>query len=131
MGKLVERPEDRSLRETVALGTDLGGNAIMIGGTNGPHLNSFSLVKYLTHGRACALMNPYYAVFFAPAVSERVRKVGAIFKKYGFIGTSLEGLAGRELGLTVAEGMITFNRGIGFPATLGEVRVKGAPPLAR
>jgi len=30
---------------------------------SGPHLNSFSLVKYLSHGRACALLNPYYTLF--------------------------------------------------------------------
>ncbi len=55
-------------REALCLATDLGGYAIMLGGTNGGHLTSFSLVDILTHGRACALMNPYYTVFFAPAV---------------------------------------------------------------
>jgi len=30
----------------------------MIGGTNGAHLTSFSLIDVLTHGRACAMLNP-------------------------------------------------------------------------
>ncbi len=49
---LAEKPDDLAARERVALGTDLGGYTIMIGGTSGPHLNSFSLVKHLSHGRA-------------------------------------------------------------------------------
>ncbi len=38
----------------LGLATDLGGYAIMLGGTNGAHLTSFSLVDILSHGRACA-----------------------------------------------------------------------------
>jgi len=118
---LVNEPSDTRAREWVALGTDLGGYAIMMGGTSGPHLNSFSLVRYLSHGRACALMNPYYAVFFAPAVEDRLRKVGAIYKRYGYMDTALDGLSPRDLGLAVAGGMISFNRSIGFPTTLAEL----------
>jgi alcohol dehydrogenase len=118
---LVNEPSDTLTREWVALGTDLGGYAIMMGGTSGPHLNSFSLVRYLSHGRACALMNPYYAVFFAPAVEDRLRKVGAIYERYGYMDTALDGLSRRDLGLAVAGGMISFNRSIGFPTTLAEL----------
>ena len=119
--RFVTDPADASVRELIGLGTDMGGYAIMLGGTNGPHLNSFSLVKYLTHGRACALMCPYYTVFFALAVEERIRKVGEIYRRQGFIDAPLDGLAARELGLVVAQGMIAFNRSIGFPTTLQEV----------
>ncbi len=118
---LADKPDDLPAREQVALGTDLGGYAIMVGGTSGPHLNSFSLVKYLSHGRACALMNPYYTVFFTPAVEERVRKIGDIFKRHGYIDADLEVLSARELGQTVAEGILSFNRQIGFPTTLAEI----------
>ena len=47
-------PGDGRGRQALALATDLGGYAIMIGGTNGGHLTSFSLVDILPHGRACA-----------------------------------------------------------------------------
>jgi len=59
----------------VALGTDLGGYAIMVGGTSGPHLNSFSLVKYVSHGRACALMNPYMGPILEAAWSGDLNKI--------------------------------------------------------
>jgi len=41
--KAVNDPRDAKAREAIGLGTDLGGYAIMIGGTNGAHLNSFSM----------------------------------------------------------------------------------------
>ena len=55
----LERVDDLDFRRALGLGTDLGGYAIMLGGTNGGHLGSFSLVDSLTHGRACAILNPY------------------------------------------------------------------------
>jgi len=118
---LAEKPQDSAAREQVALGTDLGGYAIMVGGTSGPHLNSFSLVKFLSHGRACALMNPYYTVFFTPAVAERVRKIGHIFKRHGYIAEDLDMLSPKDLGRTVAAGILAFNRRISFPTTLSEI----------
>ena len=121
LAMLAENPNDPAARDQVALGTDLGGYAIMIGGTSGPHLNSFSLVKYLSHGRACALMNPYYTVFFTPAVAERVLKIGNIFKRHGYIDRDLDALSAKELGRTVAAGILSFNRKIGFPTTLAEI----------
>ena len=114
-------PENLTAREALGLATDLGGEAIMIGGTNGGHLTSFSLVDILPHGRACALMNPYYAVFFAPAITERLRAVGSIYKAAGFTSANLDGLSGRDLGLAVAEAMVAQSRQIGFPTTLQEV----------
>jgi alcohol dehydrogenase class IV len=109
-------------RTALGLATDLGGYAIMLGGTNGAHLTSFSLVDILSHGRACYIMNPYYTVFFAPAVEEPLRMVGRIFKEAGFTTASVERLRGRDLGLAVAEAMISFGQKIGFPTTLGEVK---------
>ncbi|MDA3867499.1 MAG: iron-containing alcohol dehydrogenase [Salinivirgaceae bacterium] len=118
---VVSDPENREAREAIGLGTDLGGYAIMIGGTNGAHLNSFSMTDILSHGRACALMNPYYVVFFAPAIEERLRRVGMIFKNAGYISVDLEKLKGRDLGLALANGMIALSKEIGFPTTLNEV----------
>ncbi|MBT3279354.1 MAG: iron-containing alcohol dehydrogenase [Phycisphaerales bacterium] len=119
----LENPADLAAREALALGTDLGGVSIMTGGTNGAHLTSFSLVDILPHGRACALLNPYYTIFFAPAVEPRLRDVGAIYQRCGYIdaATDLSALAGRELGLVVAGGMLALSRRVGFPTTLREV----------
>ncbi|HSN77856.1 MAG TPA: iron-containing alcohol dehydrogenase, partial [Anaerolineae bacterium] len=114
-------PQNKEGREALGLGTDLGGYAIMLGGTNGGHLTSFSLVDVLSHGRACAIMNPYYTVFFAPAVQQPLRLVGQIFAEAGYGAADCDQLSGRALGVALAEAMIAFERSIGFPATLDEV----------
>jgi alcohol dehydrogenase len=119
--RVLENLDDRESREALGLATDLGGYAIMLGGTNGGHLTSFSLVDILTHGRACALMNPYYTVFFAPAIEEPLRVVGQIFKDAGYTNVDLDRLQGRALGVAVAEAMIAFEKRIGFPTTLESV----------
>src|SRR5690606_28326423 len=117
----VEDPNDMDAREALGLATDLGGYAIMVGGTNGAHLTSFSLVDVASHGRAVAIMNPYYTVFFAPAIEDRLRAVGDIYSRYGFIDADLSKLSGRELGLAVAEGMFAHYRSIGFPTKLSDL----------
>lgn len=119
--KVVNDPEDLQAREAIGLGTDLGGYAIMIGGTNGAHLNSFSMTDILSHGRACALMNPYYVVFFSTVIDKRLKEVGKIYKKAGYITEDLEEFNGRELGLIIAKGMIRLSDDIGFPTTLKAV----------
>jgi alcohol dehydrogenase class IV len=114
-------PQDAEAREALCLATDLGGYAIMLGGTNGAHLNSFSFVDILSHGRACALMNPYYSVFFASAVQEPLRLVSRIFRESGDASGNLDRLSGVELGIAVADAMTAFQKRIGFPTTLNEV----------
>ena len=116
-----KNPKDVDARMKLGLGTDLGGYAIMVGGTSGPHLNSFSMVDILSHGRACAVMNPYYTVFFAPAIEDKVRVVGEVYKKHGLIKEDLSQLKGRQLGVVVAQGMVELSRAIGFPTCLKAV----------
>ncbi len=124
-------PADKEARTLLGMGTDLGGYAIMIGGTSGAHLTSFSLVDVLSHGRACALMNPYYVVFFAPAIEEPLRIIGDIYKKYGYIDADLNALSGRELGLTVAHGMIKLSEFLEFPTCLQHVEGIGPAHIDR
>ena len=119
--RAMEDPEDTEAREGLGLATDLGGYSIMLGGTNGAHLTSFSLVDILSHGRACAIMNPYYTVLFAPAVERPLRLVGRLLARSGYLDGDVNALAGRELGLAVARALIAFERRIGNPATLDEV----------
>jgi alcohol dehydrogenase len=105
-------------RMALGLGTDLGGYAIMMGGTSGPHLGSFSLIDILSHGRACALLLPYYTVLFAPVIQSQLLTAGRIFQEEGFLRGKWESLRGKNLGLAVAEGMITFLKRLNFPTTL-------------
>lgn len=134
---VVKSPKDIGARTALGMGTDLGGYAIMIekkneatgavekGGTNGGHLGSFQLIHYLPHGRACAVLNPYYTVLFADAIEDQNRTVGPIFQAAGFIpkDVNFAALKGRALAETVANGMIEFSKSIGFPATLKEAGV--------
>ena len=119
--EIKKAPTDVKARTMLGLGTDLGGYAIMIGGTSGAHLTSFSLVDVISHGRACALMNPYYTVFFAPAIEEQLRVIGRIYKKYGYIEEDVDSLSGRDLGLAVARGMVNFGQFLEFPICLRDV----------
>ncbi len=120
--KAVADGTDLVAREALGLGTDLGGYAIMVGGTNGGHLTSFSLVDILSHGRACAIMNPYYTVFFGPAIQDQLKILAEIYRKYGFIQGNISALEGRELAETVAEAMIELAKRVDFPTTLGEIQ---------
>ena len=119
--RLVADPSDNQVREELGLATDLGAYAIMIGGTNGPHLTSFSLVNLASHGRACAILGPYYAAFFAPAITTQLQLVGEILARHGHLEPAGLGLTGRELGLAVAEGMLSFLKSLGYPTSLGEL----------
>ncbi len=112
---------DLDAREALGLGTDLGGYAIMVGGTNGAHLTSFSLIDILSHGRACAIMNPYYTVFFGPAVQPQLRILAQIYRRHGLMEEDPSALQGRALAEAVAAAMIRLARRVGFPTTLGEV----------
>lgn len=119
--RVLQHPHFLEGREALGLATDLGGYAIMLGGTNGAHLTSFSLVDLLSHGRACGMLNPYYTVLFAPAIQEPLQLVGKIYRDAGFASNAIDGLTGRDLGLAVAEAMIAFEKHVGAPATLREV----------
>jgi alcohol dehydrogenase class IV len=103
----------------------------MLGGTNGGHLTSFSLVDILSHGRACAMMNPYYTVFFAPAIEDPLRMIGKIYQDAGLTAADTDVLSGRDLGMAVAEAMLEFSRRIGFPTRLSEVEGFGQEHIER
>ncbi|MDR2746791.1 MAG: iron-containing alcohol dehydrogenase [Treponema sp.] len=118
---VIQNPRDMEAREAIGMSTDLGGYAIMVGGTHGPHMTRFSLVDLTGHGTACGIMNPYYLVFFAPVIEKQLRLAGGIFKKYGYTGENLDKLSGRDLGIAVAKGMTAFGRAIKAPTTLGEL----------
>jgi alcohol dehydrogenase len=115
-------PFDMEAREAIGLATDLGGYAIMLGGTNGAHLTSFSLVDILSHGRACALLNPYYTVFFAPSISRQLQKISPLLVQHGLMEKTSSTFKGQDLGLAVAQAFIKLSRSVGFPTKLEEIK---------
>ena len=118
---VIDNPRNIKAREAIGLATDLGGYAIMIGGTNGPHLTSFSLVDIIGHGTACGLMNPYYWIFYNKAIQPQLRTIGSIFKHYGYAKKDIECLSGRDLAIAVAEAMRSFEISIGAPYKLDDI----------
>lgn len=119
---LMEDPSNIEAREAIGLATDLGGYAIMIGGTSGAHLTSFSLVDVVAHGTACGIMNPYYAVFYSKAIQKQLKVLGDIFKNHGYISSDVAALEGRDLAITVAQGMIDFSKSIKAPTKLSDIK---------
>jgi alcohol dehydrogenase len=125
LSRIRESATDAEGRTALGLGTDLGGYAIMLGGTSGPHLGSFSLIDILSHGRACALLLPYYTVLFAPVIQPQLRSAAAVFGDGGYMDAKPEGLDGRSLALAVAGAMIRFLKSLDFPTTLREAGAAG------
>jgi len=121
LARAASDPDDVDARISLGLGTDLGGYAIMVGGTSGAHLNSFSLVDVLSHGRAVSILNPYYVVFFAPACESQLRRLAALYARAGYLSHQTDGLTGRDLGLAVADAMLAFAHAVGFPTRLADV----------
>jgi len=119
--RAVRAPEDLEAREALGLATDLGGYSIMIGGTNGAHLTSFSLVDVLSHGRACAMLNPYYTVFFSPAIQDQLQHLAELLSKYGLVEEAAISLQGKDLGIAVAQGLIALSKRVNFPTTLAQI----------
>lgn len=121
LDRAVDDPGDLEARTGLGLGTDLGGVAIMTGGTSGAHLNSFSLVDLLPHGRAVAILNPYYVVFFAPACEPQLRNLAELFRRAGLMDQDASTMSGRELGLAVSESMLALAEKVGFPTRLSDI----------
>ena len=120
-GKVIKNPTDKEAREALGLATDLGGYAIMIGGTSGAHLTSFSLVDLVAHGTACGIMNPYYAVFYSPAIQPQLEVVGKVLARRGFITEDVSALEGRARAEAVAEGLVAFGKSISAPTKLSDL----------
>jgi alcohol dehydrogenase len=119
--RAVASPGDLDAREALGLATDLGGYAIMVGGTNGAHLTSFSLVDVLSHGRACAILNPYYTVFFSPTIQKQLRQIIGLLCRYGYAPEDCTDQDGDSLAKSVARGLITLSGKVGYPTTLAEI----------
>jgi alcohol dehydrogenase len=60
-------------------------------------------------------------ISFTDIVFANLWKIGGIFKRHGYIDANLDALSAKELGRTVAAGILSFNRQIGFPTTLAEI----------
>lgn len=121
----LKNPTDEITRSSLGLATDLGGYAIMLGGTSAGHLSSFALVDILPHGRACGLLNPYFLIPFSSAISWQLSKIAELLAKHQLISDiSTRGDSKVEpasLAFTVVQGLQNFYRRVGFPRSLQEI----------
>jgi alcohol dehydrogenase class IV len=117
----ISDPQNREAREALGLATDLGAYAIMLGGTSGPHLTSFSLIDVLSHGRACAMLNPYYTIFFASAIQEPLQLAAKVCVETGLAQSAILQLSGRALAVSVAEAMMKLEERVDVPVRLNDV----------
>lgn len=120
--QVMESPENLEARQALGLATDLGGYAIMIGGTSGAHMTSFSLVDLVAHGTACGIMNPYYAIFYSPAIQPQLEVVGKLLEKHGFMEEDITLLHGRARAEAVSKGLIAFGKSINAPTKLSDIK---------
>ncbi len=119
--KVLDHPGNLTARHEIGLASDLGGFAIMHGSTNGPHLNSFSLVDLMDHGKAVGLLNPYYAYFFANSIPTKLRRLLDVFVKNGWLehGVDLNDI--NHIGQIYFDTITKWMKSINFPITLGEI----------
>lgn len=120
--KVLDEPGNLTARQNIGLATDLGGLAIMYGSTNGPHLNSFSLVDLMDHGQAVGLLNPYYAYFFAQAIPEKLQRLCEVLKRHEFIDQEVNLENVNTIGTIYADAIRKFVKSFGYPTTLGEIK---------
>ena len=120
--RLMENLDDLKARKAIGLATDLGGYAIMVGGTSGGHLTSFSLVKLVGHGTACGIMNPYYTIYYSASIQKQLHPLLKVYAEYGYASQEDVCKEGRDLALAASKAMIAFARKLGAPTTLGELK---------
>ncbi len=104
--------QDREARRMMSLASTLGGSVLFYKQAGLPHLNSFSWSHVMDHGEAVAVMLPYYSAYYAPNISEKMKKVA-----------ELMGIRkSRNMTKDFVEGLFDFYRKIGFHLTLREFK---------
>lgn len=103
---------DRQARRMMSAASTLGGSVLFYKQAGGPHLNSFSWCNVMDHGEACAVMLPYYAAYYAPMVTEKLKILAKI------LGIDDSGNIGKDF----AKGLMNFYRRLSFPTTLTEFK---------
>jgi len=106
--RVLKDGQDREARRMMSLASTLGGSVLFYKQAGLPHLNSFSWSNVMDHGEAAAVMLPYYTAYYAPSISEKIKKVATIMG----IPES------RNMTEDFVGGLFDFYRKIDFPLTL-------------
>ena len=106
--RVLKDSQDKEARRMMSLASTLGGSVLFYKQAGLPHLNSFSWNNVMDHGEAVAVMLPYYTAYYAPNISEKIKKVATIMG----IPES------RNMMEDFVDGLFDFYRKIDFPLTL-------------
>ncbi len=110
--RVLKDGQDRQARKMMSLASTLGGSVLFYKQAGLPHLNSFSWSSVMDHGEAVAVMLPYYSAYYAPEISDKMRKVAELM--------GIQGSA--NMPRDFAEGLFSFYQKIEFPVALKEFK---------
>ncbi len=110
--RVLKDGQDRDARRMMSLASTLGGSVLFYKQAGLPHLNSFSWSNVMDHGEAVAVMLPYYSAYYAPNISEKIKKVAELMS----IPES------KNLIQDFVQGLFEFYKKIDFPLTLKEFK---------
>lgn len=110
--RVLKDGQDREARRMMSLASTLGGSVLFYKQAGLPHLNSFSWSNVMDHGEAVAVMLPYYSAYYAPNISEKIKKVAELMS----ISES------KNLIQDFVQGLFEFYKKIDFPLTLKEFK---------
>ena len=117
--KLAADRTDIVALEAIAAAADLGGYAIMLGGTSGAHLTSFSLADILPHGIASFLMNPYYIMSYRYQITRQLACLEQILNDLGFVSSLNQNT--KERALAVGRAFLSVLTSLNLPTRLKDV----------
>ena len=110
--RVLENGQDNEARRMMSLASSLGGSVLFYKQAGLPHLNSFSWSDVMDHGEAVAVMLPYYSAYYAPNISEKMKKVAELMS----IPES------KNMTEDFVQGLFEFYKKIHFPLTLKEFK---------
>jgi alcohol dehydrogenase len=110
--RVLKDGQDREARRMMSLASTLGGSVLFYKQAGLPHLNSFSWSNVMDHGEAVAVMLPYYTVYYAPNIAEKMKKVAELMS----IPES------KDLTEDFVQGLFAFYKKVNFPLTLKEFK---------
>jgi alcohol dehydrogenase len=110
--RVLKDGQDKEARRMMSLASTLGGSVLFYKQAGLPHLNSFSWSNVMDHGEAVAVMLPYYSAYYAPNISEKIKKVAELMS----IPES------KNLIQDFVQGLFEFYKKVDFPLTLKEFK---------
>jgi alcohol dehydrogenase class IV len=110
--RVLKDGQDREARSMMSLASTLGGSVLFYKQAGLPHLNSFSWSNVMDHGEAVAVMLPYYSAYYAPNISEKMKKVAELMP----IRES------KNMTQDFVQGLFEFYKKVDFPLTLKEFK---------